>query len=295
MNKVKHPHIVPKFYLKYFANARGKVYVFDKPNFKSFEVAPNKIAKIGGFYDIDEVEDIESKQFIEHKLGEVETETAPIYKSLIKKLDQNKFYGFSIEERITLSKFIQSQLFRTEGHRNLINQSTSEFLRQLKNKVSETDFLQAKTEIIGIDTKSLQLSMINSVANSTGSELIDRIWIVYKNKTKYKFFTSDNPVLTHNHGSFFKTEHEIFIPLTPKYILSIIIPQQLPKFKVWDNKIMELENREVTKWYNNIIILRGERQVYSSENNFKFVGKVLSDKPLFKNKNQPRITKNDYH
>jgi len=295
LSRVKHSHIVPQFYLKYFANTKGKVHVFDKPTFTTFEVVPSKIGKIGGFYDIDEIDDAKSKQIIEHKLGEIESETAPVYKELIAKLRLNKFSGFSIEERTILSKFIQSQLFRTEGHRNRISQTTVELLRQLKNKMSEAEFQQAQAEMDTLDSKSIQLSMINSVAHTSNFDLSDRIWVVHKNKTKYKFFTSDNPVSTYNHGDFFKIEHEIFIPLTPSYILSILIPQQLPEFRVWNNKILDLSSREASKFYNSIIILSGERQVYSSENHFKFLNKILGDNQIFKNKNQPRIRKNEYH
>ena len=96
MNKtkdnVKQEHYIPRSYLAWFANDKGKINVYD---YKKEEYRKNqsieKIAKIGGFYDFDKEnleymknfkEDID-KQYIEKMFSK---NIEPALKNIIEKL-----------------------------------------------------------------------------------------------------------------------------------------------------------------------------------------------------------------
>lgn len=295
MTKVKRPHIVPEFYLNYFSDSRGKIYVFDKPKFHEFESKPNKVAKLNGYYDLDYFSDYKQKQIIETKLSQIESEVAPIYKSLIERIEAKEFNGFFEKEKLCLSKFIYTQMIRTVGGRNKIEQIHNEIDRQLSEKLTKENYKKATHHLCENNPKLQQLFMLASNLEEISSELYSRIWVIHANKTKHLFLTSDHPVGTHNHGNITKTEHEIFIPLTPKYLLSLLIPDQLPNFKVWNNKVLDLDDRECSKWYNCATVLGAERQIFSNEPHFVFARKVLEANPKYKCLKQQRVGRPDYH
>lgn len=62
---VKQPHIVARFYLEYFIAKNGKLNIFDSITKNEFSAKPLTTARIGGFYDIAEIEHPENKQIIE--------------------------------------------------------------------------------------------------------------------------------------------------------------------------------------------------------------------------------------
>lgn len=284
MSRVKHSHIVPEFYLNYFTDSHDKIYVFDKPNFDYFESKPNKIAKQSGFYDLDGVSDIGLKQIIETKLSSIEDETAPVYKNLIDRINLGIFNGLLEEERLVLSRFIVVQMMRTARSRIMFDQFNTELDQQLKEKTSEKDYNQLNKELgVGdFNPKILQISMLASTFEEQSFDLSSRIWIIYKNNTRSKFCTSDHPVCTFNHGDVFNMQHEIFFPLTPDYMLSLLEKRQLPDFISYDNKIIEAEEEDILQWYNCVIIFIAKRQVYSSNSDFTFTKKVLTENPKYR-------------
>lgn len=294
MNRVKQPHIVPEFYLHFFTDSSGKIYGFDKPNFKDFESKPEKVAKKNGFYDLDGVSDLELKQVIETKLSTIEYETALIYKRLISRLENGKFNGLLDEERHNLSTFIFIQTMRTVGSRNMLEQFNLEFNQQLKEKFPEEfhDKIRHKTE--DIDPKKLQLSILGSNIEEQSCALRNRIWFIHKNNTKNKFYTSDHPVCTYDHGNFFKMQHEIFFPLTPNYMLSLLDQNQFSDIAFLDNKIIDLNEEDKSNWYNCMIIFIAERQIYGNSSDSSFARKILTENPQYRLVNQKRIGGPDY-
>jgi hypothetical protein len=121
-------------------------------------------------------------------------------------------------------------------------------------------------------------------------------WILIENKSKFPFWTSDNPVTKYNSINHYpygnlgltKIGIEIHFPINPKLCLIICDPIS---FKSEPNKKM-------TKDYRNIIRERdlqvrdSTRFVFSNENNFNFAKMMLKEKPSLGDPNRKRVKVN---
>ncbi|MDO6440492.1 DUF4238 domain-containing protein [Cyclobacterium sp. 1_MG-2023] len=288
MSRIKQPHLVPKFYLRFFENKSGKIFAYDKETNNQFPSTADKICRNSGFYDIDSIEDPINKQIIEHNLSDLETETSLVYDQIIQDIKNHKFGGFTDEIRSVLSKFILIQMRRTQESRVIGSELNNEIKRQIIEKSSAAEAKDILENFDEFDPKSQQLYNLLSSFENPPTELIDRVWVVHKNCSRHKFYTSDNPVVGIDLGKDFKTIYQISIPLTPNYVLSIYIRKQIPEFVNWDNQIIDLDLENI-KFYNSLILNRSNRQIYSCENDFRFAKKILEENPEMRNPYRRRI------
>lgn len=79
-NKTRRSHVVPKFYLKNFANQEGKLWVRDLKDGKLFQSTPEKIATIRDYYRGQEAR---HEDDLEEKLASIEGDAAPQFRKLI--------------------------------------------------------------------------------------------------------------------------------------------------------------------------------------------------------------------
>jgi hypothetical protein len=77
--------------------------------------------------------------------------------------------------------------------------------------------------------------------------------------------------------------------LTPKYMLSLLDKKQFPELLKWNNKVIDLVDRENSKSYNCLTIYKAERQVYNDSNDFRFVEKILKENPKYRLQMNPRV------
>lgn len=269
MTFVKQPHLIPEFYLKNFTNSEGNIYVFDKITRKQFSTNPKKVGKEGGFYDIDELHNLNDKQVVERVLFEIESQTAPVIKNVVEKLHANSFKGFSQEERKILSKFIFSQMRRTKRSRTNLKEFNHEITKQIKEKWGNGFIPEEFTE--EFDPKDMQLNGLQDDFEEISNIFSDRIWIVWKNNTHQRFYASDHPVIGLNHSDdiTFKVKYEICLPLTPLFYLSLLIQNQFPELTSLDNKVFPLTDNENIMFYNSLLIKEAHRQIFSCDNNFQ--------------------------
>lgn len=171
-----------------------------------------------------------------------------------------------------------TQMIRTDSHRTKIGHFKEQLYNQIKTKIGVEEAENMKEG--ELSNKDQQLFNLLSSFEDESTSLGDRIWVVYRNETKKAFYTSDNPTIGFNHGTFPKTEYEIFMPLTPKYMLSVLIKEQFPNLLHWNNTIQPMKDLEHVKFYNRLIVLRSSRQIYSNEVDFVFAKKIMLEKSI---------------
>ena len=216
MNKtkdnVKQEHQIPRSYLAWFANDKGKINVYD---YKKEEYRKNqsieKIAKIGGFYDFDKEnleymknfkEDID-KQYIEKMFSK---NIEPALKNIIEKLSNlnisylNNYPDIVDHElKLGISYLLIFQFLRTRSYRD--------FFEKILQDDKKAAFEQKK---ILLDRET-----INNLANY--------------NITPKPYITSDNPVViadddfNYGNNALMSNKKKIIqYPLSPQILLLIL-------------------------------------------------------------------------
>ena len=116
--------------------------------------------------------------------------------------------------------------------------------------------------------------------------LCNQYWVFWSNKTQHNFYTSDHPVVGH-----FDTDErfEIYFPITPTFSVSILVKDHFPHFAFRHQRINELRDPELVKFYNKVMLMNCSRQVYSAENDFRLAMKIVKETPSLRDPNRRRI------
>ena len=226
MNKtkdnVKQEHYIPRSYLAWFANDKGKINVYD---YKKEEYRKNqsieKIAKIGGFYDFDKEnleymknfkEDID-KQYIEKMFSK---NIEPALKNIIEKLSNlnisylNNYPDIVDHElKLGISYLLIFQFLRTRSYRD--------FFEKILQDDKKAAFEQKK---ILLDRETIN-NLANYVCNMS--------WTFCYNITPKPYITSDNPVViadddfNYGNNALMSNKKKIIqYPLSPQILLLIL-------------------------------------------------------------------------
>ncbi len=286
--KVKMQHYVPRVYLKNFSNFNGKehyIWVFDKETGNIFQTNIKNIAFEEEFYD-----KISDEQTIEKTLRDIESKFDIAVKKLISIKDINKL---SIEERDILSEFIAYQMIRTKETRKMLKDASEQFFEKYGDKLAPN----LKEQVIN-STKKEHLRKMHTGLIGDMEEFKQRIknlkWILLINKTKFPFWTSDNPVAEYNEIDLSPYGNlglecfgfEMHFPISPKIALIICDSR---RFGI-------LPPKEVIKDYRRIIIEKdfqvrySTRFTFSNDNNFNFAQMMVKENPKIKDPNRKRVT-----
>lgn len=274
MNKVKNQHYVPQFYLKNFSGNKRQLFVFDKINNKEFPSAVDSVASSRFFYDWKELDEIVGKQLIESSFSAFEGEAAIALNDLISRIEANKFKGFGEEEKLLIAEFIWYQMIRTPEARIQGDHSAKTLEESLRSKgFNDEEIKNSGLSYAASDARLEHLRMIIDplqVKESVNS-LLERLWVVSVNKTNYRFYTSDNPVVRHTHYDRGFSAYELFYPLTPNIGLMILNRKDFLDFLPFNNKVMAFKNKKYVKWYNENQVFLSGRQVFSSITSVRYL------------------------
>ncbi len=290
-NKVKLQHYVPKVYLKNFSiENKGKFYLkcFDKQTEEVFPVNIEKIAYDKEFYD-----SLDENQITEKFLKDIETEFGKAISDLIVKKNLDNLDRDKLE---SIAKFVSIQMLRTKETRLIFKQASEQFLEKFKEKLSNKLRKEVEDSMKKENLRKTHRKLILE-DYETFEDIIKKMkWILIENKSKFPFWTSDNPVVKYNSFNHFpygnlgltKLGIEIHFPLNPKLCLIICDPVSF-----------SLEpNRKITNDYRHVIRERdlqvrdSTRFVFSRDENFNFAKTMLKKNPSLKNHNRKRIKVN---
>ncbi len=291
MSKVKKQHFVPRFYLKNFVNQNGKIFAFDITKGNSFGTSIENIAHRKFFYDFDSTKDFGGDQIIEKALAKFEGQSAQIFRKLIGYLEKGDLSEFTTKDRLTLAEYIIIQQARTLESRVTGQHFAQELERQLISKGGTKEFILASgLEASKFDAKAQQLfGLMTPPLMRDVEDLSNRIWVFWDNKTKNKFLSSDHPVVGYNHEDRSYSAYELYFPLSPRFGLSILIEDE---FKDWiekDNTIVIIDDPEFIKFYNSLILVSCNRQIYNQEDDFQLAKEIVKKTPGLSKPNRPRL------
>lgn len=289
MSKVKNQHFVSRFYLENFTDSKNRIYAFDIIKCESFSTSTENIANQKYFYDYEPLDQfIGREQAIEKALANSEAEQSIVFRKLVAGLKANDVSSLTKEDYKQLADYIVTQQLRTPETRIQGIQMAKEIERQLKSKGVSEEFIREKgLEADKYDPQFQQVyGLLHSRALSIIGDLCNRYWVFWSNKTKHNFYTSDNPVVGYLHNDI---AFEIYFPITPRYSVSIFIKDQFPNLAINHQMVNELRDPENVKFYNSLILVQCNRQIYNAENDFRLAEKIVKENPSLSYPNRQRI------
>ncbi|MCK5043587.1 DUF4238 domain-containing protein [Candidatus Pacearchaeota archaeon] len=270
-NKVKRQHIVPATYLRKFCflgENKKVVYAFNKQTKQVICIQPEKICKLKEFY-----ESVEEEQILEEVFSSFEKEYNEIFNKIIKGinfLDQ--------KDKEIIAKFTSLQFLRTESNKSSWSEIPNILLETEKNiaplfKKQIEDALNPET--IRKTNKKFILENFELFAEI----ILERKWILVRNKTKKPYWTSDNPITLYSPNKFGglglkSPESELYFPLSPEYCLLICDPEKCKYFP------SEIESKEENVDFQRCLqVDYSNRFILSKENEFLTAHKRIKEVP----------------
>ncbi|MFS0672605.1 DUF4238 domain-containing protein [Ornithinibacillus sp. 179-J 7C1 HS] len=304
MGKVKNQHYVPRSYLKYFANEKGQLWVYDKETDAVFPSNITNVASQKYFYDIpfDEIFQViseDEKKKLEEELSKLgfdtkqggyktieqgieeffSTEIEGPYKSLLENirsryvLKPNPLFSeaLTVEERHPLSLFIAYQIVRSKEFREgLIEtqkgalQAMVDRLAKMQDKDYEYGSMTVEKEHEFPSVEHAQF-ILGDFPIMLAQSLVNHCWIVGVNKTTMPFYTSDNPVVKVAHKRHPIMSYEGYNSEGIEIALPISQKHILIMYeRTYHKNYLELENSFVPMKDVQNVIYYNSLQVYQS-------------------------------
>ena len=306
-NIVKKQHVVPQFYLKHFADRKGRLYVYDKVRNSQHAANVKDVAQKNGFYNISMRPDAlpENEPFdpqcIEHTLATIELPLSTAIKDIVA---TGARMGLPTYKRNAASAFLALQLYRTVEFREVMSELIQREMRHRVNewmKANYPDDLELTphmdwSEDYWVAAQSVCMFDPEFVEDMRGY-LKSLYWLVGVNRTGTPLYTSDNPVTYFSHFPVSINQYgikspgvEIVCPLSPELAL-ILRDKDLPMYltlpsgvivedraRVNDGGITELSEENVAR-FNWWQVARSHRQVFSTISDFKIAHKFRRANP----------------
>lgn len=268
-------HIVPRSYLKLFAESNSKknfiigVKQRSYSNFISFKKSINSVACFPDYYEVPDKIINYWEDFFANKIEPYCTLRLPF---LIQKILQLKSGDIALtsEEISDLCTFICVQSFRVPpwinesyilGH-NSLEEEKSDIRSTLIPSLPE--HLQAVAEETLSNTNysdsSIKDIMLETLTNADKLKkyvqiLSQKTWAAYINTTNIPFFTSDNPVVRYNmqaHSSSYSKNglannySTLLFPLTPSILIQIAPTWMFgPNYERYDRRAFVIDNSDI--------------------------------------------------
>jgi hypothetical protein len=257
-------HYVPRFYLKRFADGRGRLPALDLSTGRAFLSAPGRAAKKQGFNDFD-IESI--RVSTESWLGGLEADAAPLIARLVE--NPASLTSLSVDEERVLARFIAAQRLRVPSQRDFLDNTRERLVTHIKEMARahlhhtlesqqaeevwadwavrpDEWWLQADEPIQAAETVAYLLSGLEGLSN-----LFRALpWRI--GQTDGVIYTSDNPVSAFAYSTFpFGDMRPIYdyiyyIPLSPNVLLRLGPPDSPP------NPDGPRERRDFNSWETSI-------------------------------------------
>jgi Protein of unknown function (DUF4238) len=266
MSVIKKQHFVPQSYLRRFADESGKrLWVLDLVTSKVFHSNIKDVAARNHFYDTlidNHIKEFDS-QGVEKLLGFADA----AFPRLLSSVMTFAKLGTGIPQLVKheLTYIIWLQLIRTEAFRQQIT----------PEKLPKIPKAEAIVQIIGFQDEDL-IARFRRL-------LEKRLWVVRKASGKFRFPTTDNPLLlqtsksdlVQNISNLQKSRHKIdeldvgfefTLPLDPEHILVLYDPAMNEDMQAWADKVCPMNDDAVIQlgfWQ----VIGANRQIFFSRKN----------------------------
>jgi len=281
-------HIIPRFYLKRFADNNGNLQILDIQRGKIIKPRPYSGVCYGDFfYAIETGKEDEISQLIEKLLSKIENQFAREYNNIINTIWDYK--PLSERQANTLAQFMACLLIRSSCMRDRTNKMMLSGIKEIFSMIaSHPDFIDNTKEILktyGTTLTDQQTKCaIDNFESSNEQELnniyhlilishLDEFhhwltikkWRFYLAKGSKKFITTDTPVVEVFEDNREKTlieqiynnhivQRRHYFALTPEILVELIdpsIPGKRQKRKaIMNNNLINQANIFLLKWSN---------------------------------------------
>jgi hypothetical protein len=275
-------HIVPKYYLRRFANQGRKTHVFayDRFNDKSFTVNIDKICVSSKFYDIpiEYFPELKEKKHPEEiLLKPFDEKGAQVLNSVFDEivrfdsLDAHKYiYGLSL---LVAMQIIRTPSFRNNYKSLVLNSPELDISKRIqfqsKYGSSEIELLPRVMQFYALKDPNISLFPIsNTLFNEYYFEL-------QVNTTSSFLYTSDNPIVVNanSQDGYFdnlrldRKDRIVYYPLSPAIVLKLEKRQIITPIIQAEIKMTNL-NEDQVEYINKLQFAQSDRWVISCVNNF---------------------------
>lgn len=281
---VKHQHMVPKLYLRFFCQNETTLNVFDKIDLKIYQGNIKTVGSERYFYDSIPGESGDEYQRIEKEVNpEYEGSVSIFLKDFIRQVHSIEHFTLKLHHKEVLAKHMAYQHIRTRKFRE-------ESIR------SGTGIELYEPVTFGLDPDVMHLGvlMYNShYVEQLKRNMIDNYyWVIGVNQTEEKFYTSDHPVAQRetmnsvavNTGSLdlLNLSVQISFPLSPDIVLMLFQKQEGQKQhrdkRLLRNKRIPILDLHTVHSLNELQIESAYRQVYSIDGNYDFVKRAEAER-----------------
>jgi hypothetical protein len=178
-------HYVPRFYLRRFVDAAGRLWAWDKVKDVTFPAGPGRVAE-ANFYKMKELEDAgHDPHTMEKQLADLERNAAVVTEQWLDWFTDAPV-GTQIDipdpNRVAVSLFLAVQYLRTAETRDIVCALSGNETPEKRLSSAERTRLH-RALLWDLD-----------VVHSIRDRIRDSIWVFGRNETETPFITSDNPV-----------------------------------------------------------------------------------------------------
>ncbi len=280
MGKPKKQHYVPQFLLKNFTtghNSKATVWVLDKRNEKVYESSVRDVAHENQFYEYHgEAGDIEAEELMQ----KIDSKGAGIIARII----SNCKLPSSDEDRIWLSYFISTQMFRTPMTRNDMENFRQTIIHKWGPDIRVSPDDPKTVGEYGPQDAKLSSLMVFRDVPEFAKLLQGKVWILDEASRMPQYVISDNAVAMHNmverrgRGNLGLRNDgiEVYMPLSPKLTFHAICPilanaaLKTPELSVsFSHALMEgapmVNAPQNVEFVNSLQVIWAERFVYAKD------------------------------
>ncbi len=177
-------HYVPQFYLRRFADAKGRFWVWDKTNDRVFQSTSASIAAESDFYRLREFEKLGRDPYIlEKQLADMEGQTAAVtgqWLTWLRAMEPGQKIPIPKANRYIVARFMAVQFLRTVDTREILSLLATDDGSEMPSKKGG----DLHAELLW------DQRLIRRITN----HIRDAVWIFARNTTDTPFITSDNPM-----------------------------------------------------------------------------------------------------
>lgn len=323
---VKKQHTVPRFLLDGFSFDNGgkakNIYTFDKISERSYQQSVYDASTRNTFYNL---ENHPEKYSLEPILGGIEAEASIVIRKII---EEQSLASLTEKEKKQLAIFVVIQKARAfhglQSIKGLVNGLGDKLLTMGATQTDLQRLIGSQNEP---DLKNLFLSIVLQHVDHA-EQILNKSWLLYKNKNKTPYFISDNPVTLHNEvntglcGNLGLAVQgiQIHLPISSTLTLAFVCMSHKEKALqarqqlqfIVDNdpsKLIHVKNpkmvvdyanahtkgislatsEENTKFLNSLQVMFAEQYIYCEKEKFDLVYTMLKDNKTLKTGIRPKF------
>lgn len=323
-NHAKIQHYVPQFLLRNFgAGKKDVLWAFDKLTGRVFRTNVRNVAAESRFYDFS----VEGHTFtFEPALSRVETAAKSVIDKILR---SDSLTSLTVEDRAWLTIYLTVQYVRMKAFREGLLHMHSEMRQWLQEVVGQDDQLDESLAGYQKEPDDNEMSMVNveiirRAPSELGIHFVNKAWLLVATTPQKSFMIGDNPVAMDNsihpdNIGLAVPGTEVYFPLSATRALAMWSQahgEMLEEMASTDIDRFPLEHRlsmsagisyakklvdamqsgmplrydgENVTHFNSLQVINSERYVFSSNDEFSLVRRMIHRNPDLKKVPDPRL------